>query len=30
MSSLYLVVENVPGYTYLVWISRTNLPDLNR
>jgi hypothetical protein len=28
MSSLYLVVENIPGFSYLVWISNTNTPDL--
>lgn len=28
VDSLFLVVENVPGFSYLVWIAATNTPDL--
>jgi hypothetical protein len=28
VSSLFMVVENIPGYSYLVWIAATNTPNL--
>jgi hypothetical protein len=28
VSTLYLIVENIPGFSYLVWIASTNTPDL--
>src|SRR4029077_7660520 len=29
VTSLYLVVEDQPNFSYLVWIANTNTPDLN-
>jgi len=29
IEALFDVIENIPGYSYVVWIASTNTPDLN-